>query len=79
VSIFFTGLTFILLWWFTVFVLLPIGVRPNDTPGEYEDEGAPEKPFWKKKIVIAAVISALLTYIIFRLVSEGTVNLRPGL
>lgn len=41
---------FIMIWWVTLFAVLPWGVRPSEAPVPGEFGGAPEKPLYSKKL-----------------------------
>ena len=62
--------TFMILWWLSLLIVLPIGVRGQAEEDAIEhgtEPGAPVKPMMKKKLIWAtglAVILFILTYII---------------
>ena len=57
---------FIIAWWLSFFVVLPIGVRGQYEDGEIPEgteEGAPAEPMLKKKILWASIGAVILTAI----------------
>ncbi len=68
--------SFIILWWFALLIILPIGVHAGE--GEAvagADPGAPAKPKLLLKAGIATAIAIVLWGIFYALVLTGVVQL----
>ncbi len=74
--------SFIILWWLSFFVMLPMGVRNHDEAGVETRPGveraAPAVPSILKKAGYAAILAAVLWAIGFTLLSTGVISLRPA-
>lgn len=71
----FTGIaTFMILWWLSLFIVLPIGVR-----GQAEDNdiahgtepGAPTRPDMLKKVIWTTVMAAIFFLLVVLIVESG--------
>ena len=60
---------FIIIWWLTLFTVLPWGVRRTENPDEGHDPGAPARPLLVRKLLITTGIT-LLIFVVFYLVVE---------
>jgi predicted secreted protein len=72
-----TTVTFLIVWWLVLFMVLPFGAAP---PAEVEPgtaPGAPAKPRLPLKFLITTVIAAVLTGLILWLINSGLIQLRP--
>ena len=78
------GGAYVILWWMTFFVLLPIGMHSeDDPPGQFTLGEAPKpkseraKPGMsiRRKLLLATVISAVLWVIFYALVLTGVIDL----
>lgn len=58
---------YILLWWITLFTVLPIGVRRHGEQGRGHDAGAPLVPDLKKKLILNTLLSAAVLAVIYAL------------
>ncbi|MFI4994231.1 MAG: DUF1467 family protein [Hyphomicrobiales bacterium] len=59
---------YVVVWWITIFVILPIGVRSQDEAGEHapgSDPGAPAAPRLMMKAMITTVVSAVVLALIY--------------
>lgn len=65
---------YFLLWWLTLFTVLPIGVKRNEEDGKGYDHGAPAFPNLKKKMILNTALSALILGIIEVLVETGILD-----
>ena len=62
------GAIYVVVWWITIFAILPIGVRSQDEAGEIvpgSDPGAPALPRLAWKALITTVVSAVILAIIY--------------
>ena len=67
---------FLLVWWLTLFMVLPWGVRPLEEPEEGHESGAPERPQIKKKMLITTAISVVVWVIIFAFIELNLFSFR---
>jgi len=69
---------YLVIWWLTLFMVLPFGVTrvdPDDLlPGE--DPGAPAKPQLLKKFVITTGVSLVLFSIFYFVMDSGWISFR---
>ncbi len=71
-------LIYILVWWVTLFAVLPIGVRgqaedDNIVPGS--EPGAPVKAQMKKKIILTTIISLVLWGLLLLIIESGVIDI----
>jgi predicted secreted protein len=59
---------YVIAFWLTFFMVLPIGVRRDDAPIQGNDRGAPVKHMIGKKMLWAALAAAVLTAVFWVLV-----------
>jgi predicted secreted protein len=65
---------YFLIWWLTLFTVLPLGVKRNEEDGKGFDAGAPAKPNLGKKLILNTIISATILGIIEILVKTGVID-----
>jgi predicted secreted protein len=59
---------YVVVWWITIFAVLPIGVRSQDEAGEHlpgSDPGAPVAPRLGLKAAITTVVAAVIVVLIY--------------
>lgn len=66
---------YLLVWWTTLFAVLPWGVKQPDQPHNFVG-GAPVNPMMKKKLLATTVISAIIWLIIAYLMHIKIVDFR---
>jgi predicted secreted protein len=76
----FTGLVlYLLIWWLTLFAVLPIGThavqQPDDTSGW---RGAPERPRLWMKVGLTTLIACVLWLAAFALIESDWISFRHG-
>ena len=73
----FTGIVvYILVWWVTLFAMLPLWVTPSE-PGELgHDAGAPRNPRLWQKAVITSVVAAIIWLGVDWVVTHHLINFR---
>jgi len=62
------GAIYVVVWWITIFAILPIGVQSQDEAGEVtpgSERGAPVAPRLGMKAAITTVIAAVIVVIIY--------------
>ena len=67
---------FILIWWVTLFTVLPWGVRRTENPEEGHDQGAPARPMLLRKLLITTGISVILFGITYGVIETSGLSLR---
>jgi predicted secreted protein len=73
-----TGVTFVIVWWLVLFMVLPFGASPPDEVEPGMAPSAPERPRMGLKIAITTVIAAALTALVLWLLQSGLIQLRPA-
>lgn len=71
------ALTFIIVWWLVLFMVLPFGARPPDEIEPGTAPSAPAKPRMAIKMLITTLIALVITAGIAWLVDSGLISLRP--
>jgi len=72
-----TGIVvYILVWWVTLFAILPLWVTPTD-PGEIgHASGAPQQPLLARKLALNTLVAAVIWLGIYILVREPWISFR---
>ena len=73
-----TGVTFVIVWWLVLFMVLPFGARPPDEVEPGTAPSAPARPRIPLKFALTTVIAAALTALILWLLQSGLIQLRPA-
>ena len=60
---------FVILWWLILFLILPIGVKKQESVEFGNDPGAPTNPMLKKKFLITTNF-LLKTYILSKILTD---------
>ena len=63
-------------WWVVLFMVLPFGVRPADTPTAGHAPSAPVKPRIRRKFLITTLISAAVWVVIFIIIESELISFR---
>ena len=75
-----TGIVvYVLVWWVTLFAMLPLWVTPAERGDLGHDSGAPENPYMLRKIVLTTVIAAAIWLGIYLLVTSPWLSFREPL
>jgi predicted secreted protein len=56
---------FLVIWWLTLFVVLPWGVRRSENPDAGHDPGAPSNPMLLKKALITTLVATVIWGVAF--------------
>ena len=67
---------YLLIWWLTLFAVLPFGVRREDNPEVGHDPGAPQQPHLWAKVGATTVISGLLWGVAYWLITAPWLSFR---
>lgn len=62
-SIIETIVFFMLCWWMVFYLTLPFGQKPDENKIEGQAQSAPKNPLIKQKIIIASIITIIITLI----------------
>lgn len=65
---------YIMIWWTTLFAVLPWGNAPAGQHEEGMSGGAPEQPRLRQKFLITTLISALIWGLVWLIVKSGIVD-----
>jgi predicted secreted protein len=72
-----TGIiVYVLVWWVTLFTVLPLWVTPAEPEDPGHAAGAPQRPRMLLKIAITTVVSALIWLAIYALVKSPWLSFR---
>lgn len=67
---------FIMIWWLTLFTVLPWGVRRTANPEEGHDQGAPARPMLVRKLLITTGITLVVFGVFYLVVEKSGLSLR---
>ncbi len=67
---------FIIIWWLTLFIVLPWGVRRTENPEEGHDHGAPARPMLVRKLLITTAITIILFAAVYGVIEMSGISLR---
>ncbi len=56
---------YLVIWWVSLFLFLPLNIKSQKNVKKGNDPGAPEKPEIRKKFLITTLFSTFLWIIIF--------------
>ena len=72
-----TGIVvYVLVWWITLFAVLPLWVTPAEPDDPGHAAGAPQRPRLVLKMVITTVVAALIWLVIYMLVRSPRLSFR---
>jgi len=72
-----TGIVlYVLIWWITVFAVLPLWVTPAEPDDPGHAAGAPQHPHLLRKIAITTVVSALIWVAIYLVIRSPWLSFR---
>ncbi|MDE0779305.1 MAG: DUF1467 family protein [Alphaproteobacteria bacterium] len=67
---------FIIIWWITLFMVLPWGVSRTENPEAGHDRGAPARPMLGRKILITTGITIVLFGILYGVIDAEILSLQ---
>ncbi len=68
---------YLLIWWMTLFAVLPFGVRGQAEEGEVvrgSEPGAPVDSQMKRKVILTTIIATILWLIVCSIILSGLLN-----
>ena len=68
---------FLLIWWITLFAVLPMGVRGQAEEGDIvngSEPGAPVQSNMKRKAIITTIIAAIIWVIVCAVIITGALS-----
>ncbi|HPQ50754.1 MAG TPA: DUF1467 family protein [Alphaproteobacteria bacterium] len=65
---------FLMIWWVTLFTVLPWGNRPSSSPQEGNMQSAPDLPRLGKKFLVTTLISCLLWVVVYGLIASNVIS-----
>jgi predicted secreted protein len=72
-----TGIVvYVLVWWVTLFAVLPLWVTPADPDDPGHAAGAPQRPRMLLKVAVTTLVSALIWLAIYFLVNSSWLSFR---
>ena len=72
-----SAVTFAVVWWLVLFMVLPWGVQPDEEPVPGQERGAPARPRLLVKFAVTTVLAGLVTWGIKILIESGLISFRP--
>jgi predicted secreted protein len=76
-NLFATIVTFLVIWWLILFMVLPFGVAPPEVVEKGHASSAPAKPRLLIKLLITTVLAIVVTYGVQWFVQSGLIDIRP--
>jgi predicted secreted protein len=68
--------TYVVIWWLTIFAVLPWGVKPQENREPGQDAGAPANPRLGFKAAITTGVAAVIWLFVYWAVTHDLVNFR---
>lgn len=76
-SLAFGAAVYVIIWWLTLFVILPLGIESQVEKGKVtrgSERGAPAKPVMLKKVVLTTLVSAIIFAALYGLWQAGILD-----
>lgn len=67
---------FIIIWWLTLFMVLPWGVNRTENPEAGHDPGAPARPMLWRKVLATTGITIVVFAIFYAVAESGLISLQ---
>lgn len=58
-------LTYLVIWWVVLFMVLPFGAKPPQESGAGHSTGAPARTYLGLKVLVTSVLAAIATWAFF--------------
>ena len=65
-----------LVWWLSLFLVLPWGNRPTEDPELGHERGAPARPRLWMKVLITTAIALVIWTVIYLVIDSGLISFR---
>ncbi len=72
-----TAITFLVIWWLILFMVLPFGAAPPDEVRKGHASSAPAKPRLLLKLLITTILAIGATFAVQWFLQSGLIELRP--
>jgi predicted secreted protein len=69
---------YILVWWVTLFAILPLWVTPSEPDQPGHDRGAPQHPYLGRKLALNTLVAAVIWLGIYLLVRSPWLSFRAS-
>ena len=69
--------TYLVLWWLALFMVLPWGNQASDRIGKGHASSAPARPRLLKKIAATTLLAMVFFAIVWAIVTFGLIEVRP--
>ncbi len=76
-SLFTSAITFVVIWWLVLFMVLPFGAAPPEEVGEGHASSAPARPRMLIKLLVTTVLAIAVTFAVQWVIESGLIQLRP--
>jgi predicted secreted protein len=76
-NLFSTALTFIVIWWLILFMVLPFGAAPSEEVVPGTARSAPAKPRMLLKLLITTLLAIAVTIAVQWFLQSGLIEVRP--
>ena len=76
-DLFTTGLTFVIVWWLVLFMVLPFGTAPAEDVQPGTARSAPAKPRILIKLLVTTLLAMVLTAVAVWVVQSELIEVRP--
>ncbi len=70
-------ISYAVIWWLVLFMVLPVGIRTPKTARAGHSTGAPEKPRLRRKLVVTTVLAFPATMLLDWVITSGLIEVRP--
>ena len=69
---------YVLVWWVTLFTVLPLWVTPSDADEAGHDPGAPQRPLLGRKLALTTALATVIWLGIYIVVHEPWFSFRES-
>jgi predicted secreted protein len=77
-NLFTTAITFLVIWWLILFMVLPFGASPPEDVKQGHAASAPAKPRMLIKLLITTLLAIGATFAVQWFLQSGLIELRPS-
>lgn len=67
---------YVILWWWILFMVLPVGVRREEDVQTGNDAGAPQKPMLVRKLIATTLIAAVVWIAVDQFIRADIISFR---